>query len=807
MPARRPKPSICAKGLLTASVCAAVFSVCAAQAADRRHALDLPARPLTQSLIALAARSGISVGGVDPALCAATPRAVKGHLSAQQALQKLLSGSQCRVERVDAVTYRLVRDTQPLAVVARPAAPPAPRAVAPPSDDDIPLIIVRHPTRLFDTPAGVSVVAPPMLSGNDTDLSSLAPHVAGMTVTNLGPGRDKIFLRGVSDSVLTGRTQSMVGLYLDDTPITYNAPDPDLLLVDMARLEVLKGPQGNLYGQGALSGVVRLVTNKPVLDHFEGEAGVALGTASEGKPSWRTTGIINLPLPGEAAVRAVLWDEKSAGFIKDVALTRNASNDTERSGGRLSVKWQATPGLSFDSTLTMQDLRSSNSQYVMGRTGSYRRALSLAEPHDNIFQNLAMGVTHESASGTWRVSLNRLRHKIHTGYDAQPVGRYVSVANSGVFFFEEDQIIRLSSLEASYVSPSDRPVRWLAGVFAARSEESFTPLLIDVYTRRTLYDEDRSDRIDDAAAFAKITWDLTPKWTLSAGLRAQRSRHRTLSDIARVRLVDYATSGRITGIINANPVTHELMLSYQPSASLMLYALSSDGFRTGGFNTTTAQKSIVPGTYKGDRLSSFETGLKYRAPDGRLRVDAALFHIEWRDIQSDQLRPTGLPVTLNIGDGRNTGLEIEGGWRPIDELTLQLRAQFSDPNLHKTNPIYAKVREEGMPYISRRMASLSAQWRTPLFTLPLENTAVLSYRDGSPLNYGISRIIRMKGYTNLDLGSTADLGAYTLALRVTNATGNKSNSFAYGNPFALDTASQNTPLRPRTYWLSVNRRF
>ncbi|ADU15107.1 TonB-dependent receptor [Asticcacaulis excentricus CB 48] len=801
MPARRQTPSIFAAGLLTASFCTSLLGAPVARASDRAYDFNLPPSPLPQALMSLAARSGISIGGVDPVQCEATVRPLKGRFSANTALRKLVVGSRCRVERIDAVTFRLVRETR--ATQPRPVAGPTP----PPSNDDIPLIVVRHPSRLFDTPAGVSVVAPPLLSGNDTDLSSLAPHVAGMTVTNLGPGRDKIFLRGVSDSVLTGRTQSMVGLYLDDTPITYNAPDPDLLLVDMAHLEVLKGPQGNLYGQGALSGVVRLVTNKPQLDHFEAEAGVALGTASEGKPSWRTTGMINLPLPGEAALRAVIWDEKSAGFIKDEALTKNASNDTERSGGRFSFKWQATPTLTLDSTVMVQDLRSSNSQYVVGRMGPYRRALSLAEPHDNIFQNLALGLTRDTSSGTWRLALNRLSHKIHSGYDAQPIGRYVTIPNSGVLFFEEDQTIRLSSVEASYVSPPDRPVRWLAGVFAARSEESFTPLLIDVFTRRTLYDEDRSDRIDDVAAFAKVTWDFAPKWSLSVGLRAQRSRHRTLSDIARVRLVDYAQSGRITGVINATPVTHELMLSYQPSTTLMLYALSSDGFRTGGFNTTTAQKTIIPATYEGDRLHSIEAGLKYRAPDGRLRVDAALYNIEWRDIQSDQLRATGLPVTLNIGDGRNTGIELEGGWRPFDTLTMQVRTQFSDPNLYRTNPVYPKVLEEGMPYISPRMVSLSTQWRRRLWRLPFENAAVLSYRDGSPLNYGITRVIRMKGYTNLDLSSSADLGPYTIALRVTNATGNKSNSFAYGNPFALDTAPQNTPLRPRTLWLSVNRHF
>ncbi|ESQ78329.1 hypothetical protein AEYBE204_14250 [Asticcacaulis sp. YBE204] len=748
-------------------------------------------------------QTGISIGGLDPAKCAAKPRAITGKFTAHQVLKKLLDGSGCDVQRVDSLTYRLVTHTK-----TTPKPKPRPVAVAAPSNDDITMVVVRHPSRQLSTPAGVSIVAPPLLSGNDTDLSLIAPHVSGMTVTNLGPGRDKIFLRGISDSVMTGRTQSTVGLYLDDTPITYNAPDPDLLLVDMARIEVLKGPQGNLYGQGALSGVVRLVTKKPVLTAFEGEVGLAAGVADGARPSWRSTVMFNAPLPGNtAAVRAVLYDEKSAGFIKDEALTRNATNDTERSGGRLALKWQIRPDLTLDAAATLQDLRSSNSQYVVGRRGPYRRALSLAEPHDNIFQNLALSLTKEQPNGTWRLSVNRLRHKIHSGYDAQPVGRYVAVANSGILYYDEDQTIRLTNIEASYVSPPDRPLRWLVGAFAARSDETFTPHLIDVYTNVTLYDEVREDIVDDAAIFGKLTWDFAPKWSMSAGLRAQRSRHRTDSRISSVRLVDYRPSGAITGDISASPVSHELMLSYQAHDRLLIYGLSSDGFRTGGFNTTTLTNTAVPTVYSGDKLQSLEAGIKYKTPAGRVRLDVAVFRIDWHDIQSDQLRATGLPMTLNLGDGENIGLEVEAGWRVLPDLNLQFRGQFNDPKLTSVNPLYPRIALGGMPYISKSSTSLTAQWAQSLFGHPVDYTATLYHRSASPLNYGVTAPVQMRGYTNLDLGSTLAFKGYSVALRVTNALANKSNSFAYGNPFALDTAAQTTPLRPRTVWLSVNRSF
>lgn len=806
MSARRPTRFISAAALLAASLSASLAGLTATPAfADPKQTLSQPARPLPRALTDLAITTGISIGGADPSQCGATPHALTGAMTAQAALKQLLAGSQCDVKRIDAKTFLLVRQASKPIRQKLPLLAPAPIAVS--SNDDIPLTVVRRPTRLFDTPAGASVVAPPLLSGNDTDLASLAPHVSGMTVTNLGPGRDKIFLRGIADSVLTGRTQSTVGLYLDNAPITYNAPDPDLLLVDMARLEVLKGPQGNLYGQGTLSGVVRLVTNKPDPSGLSADITTAFGSASTGKPSWRETGFINVPLNDKAAARLVLYSEKTAGFIKDVDLTRTASNDTQRQGGRLALLWHVMPAFTLQTQLAVQDLRSANSQYVAGKKGVYRRTLNVAEPHDNIFRNLSVTATHDTGAGTLQITYNDLRHKIRSGYDAQPIGRYVSVTNSGVLYFEENQVIHLSNFEASFVSPSERKLRWLAGLFAARSNETFTPNLIDVYTHRTLYNEKRKDNSDDVAAFGKVTWDFAPKWSFSAGLRLQRSRHSTYSHINQVHLVGYATSGHIKGHIHAKPISHELMLSYMLTPSLKVYALSTDGFRTGGFNTTTLTHSTVPAKYVGDHLESLETGLKYRSSNGRIRIDSALFRLDWQNIQSDQLRPTGLPMTLNLGDGHSDGFEIEAGWRPITPLSLQLNGQLYDPKLSQPNPAYPGLLASGMPYIARSSLSLTARWQQSLFGHPLSYGGVLMYRGRSPLNYGIGQVALMKGYTNVDLSSDLDLAAYRLGLRVTNVTSNRSNSFAYGNPFALGTIPQNTPLRPRTFWLSVSRSF
>jgi outer membrane receptor protein involved in Fe transport len=122
----------------------------------------------------------------------------------------------------------------------------------------------KRPERLDSLPAGVSALSGEQLfaTGSD-DTRDTAGQLVGVTMTNLGPGRDKLLMRGLSDGAFTGRARSTVGTYLDDTPINYNAPNPDLRLVDVERVETLRGPQGALYGSGALAGVYRIVANKP----------------------------------------------------------------------------------------------------------------------------------------------------------------------------------------------------------------------------------------------------------------------------------------------------------------------------------------------------------------------------------------------------------------------------------------------------------------------------------------------------------------------------------------------------------------
>ena len=771
---------------------------------DPRIRVDIAAQPLKPALVALVVSGNISIGGVDPDLCLAPPRAVRGTMPAGDALRRLLRDSRCDVHRFDATSFalRLKAGMTPtplkVAVVPRTTSPDDATATS----GDVVVTVVRRPSLLSQVASTIGLIRGYDLAGNDRDLAGVASRVSGLTITNLGPGRDKILLRGVSDSVLTGRTQSTVGLYIDDTPLTYNAPDPDLPLIDMARVEVLKGPQGALYGQGSLSGVVRLVTNKPDLDRFGAAVDVGKGFTEGGHDSTNVSAMLNLPVvAGRLGVRAVAYGDAQGGFITDQINDHKVSNTTRREGGRVAATWRVDDGLTLTGMVLSQNLASSNSQYVMGKKRPYQRFVQVAEPHNNRLNDLSFGAEQQTPYGTLKISLSQVRHAILSGYDAQALLHHALVATSGVLYYEERQRLDLATQDISLISPSDARFRWLLGAFFAQSDERFSPLLTDIFTHQTLYDEDRRDRVHDAAAFGQATYDLTPAWTASAGLRAVYSHHETDSRIRQASIFDFRAAGQLGGTITTRRLAETVAIRYQPVPAQLIYAQYANGYRGGGFNTTTLNTGVDPDSYDGDTLESYELGWRYSGREMKLNLVA--FHLDWRNIQSDQLRTTGVPVTVNIGDGVNNGLEFEADWRVHDALDLHAALLLNDPRLTRPTAPFIHDKGESMPYVAKESASLSGTRRTTTGLGTVLTSATLSYHGASPLNYGPLHTVRMDGYGNLDLSSVLVRNHMRYAVRIDNATGVRANSFAYGNPFTVNSSSQVTPLRPRTAWFTV----
>ena len=311
--------AIVGRSLPLRSVLGGVALACLAGRADSAEArlrVAIPARSYADALIDLGLQTNISVLGTSN--CGSGGRtSLSGRFTLDEALARLLSGAPCRYRIVDPQTVRITGEP-PLQPPPTPAPPPRPPALV----AEIVVTATKRPVAMDRLPAGVSAISGQQIAATGTvDIGRTVGQLAGVLTTNLGPGRDKLLIRGLSDGAFTGRTRSTVGTYLDEAPINYNAPDPDLRLVDIERIEIVRGPQGALYGSGALAGVYRIVTRKPDLQRVAGGVTGYLSTTRGGDQSYDVDGFLSLPIVKDRiAARLVAYGDVQGGYLDNLNL-------------------------------------------------------------------------------------------------------------------------------------------------------------------------------------------------------------------------------------------------------------------------------------------------------------------------------------------------------------------------------------------------------------------------------------------------------------------------------------------------------
>ena len=430
-------------------------------------------------MIDLGLQANISILGAQT--CTGAVAALNGRFTLNQALDRLAAG-RCAFQVVDARTVRLS---------ALPAAPPPPvRAVAPAPPRRPAAITPAHSVERREAPmseivvtatkrdlslraaaAAVSIVGGDALRGSNTvDSAGAAAQIAGVVITNLGPGRDKILLRGMSDGAFTGRTRSTVGIYLDDAPITYNAPDPSLRLVDIDRIEVIRGPQGALYGAGLLSGVFRIVTNKPDPDAPAARLSASIGDTQSGAGSRAVDGMINLPLSSRAALRVVGYHAVDGGYLDDVNLRLSDVDRTTRDGGRIALAAQTDQGWNIDAYAALQHLATNDTQYVT-TAPRLQRANKVREAHNNDFAQAAVTVRRAFDGFRLQSATGVVQHRYSSTFDASAALSRFDQNDADLGVYREGATVDMLVQDTFLASRGDGPFDWLIGVYGAKTSE------------------------------------------------------------------------------------------------------------------------------------------------------------------------------------------------------------------------------------------------------------------------------------------------------------------------------------------------
>ena len=207
--------------------------------------------------------------------------AVRGASNASDALRQMLQGSGYRAVPTGPSSFRIERLEAQTPHSVAPSAPPLP--IEPPRPEIV-VTALKRSRPLLTLPATVRVLGEDRfqssagLPGSDT----LARELPALSITSFGPGRNRLFLRGIGDGPLNGFNQGSVAILLDEARLNYDAPDPDWALIDVAQVEVLEGPQGPLYGTGALGGIVKISTNGPDTSHSFARASGGLSLTQDG---------------------------------------------------------------------------------------------------------------------------------------------------------------------------------------------------------------------------------------------------------------------------------------------------------------------------------------------------------------------------------------------------------------------------------------------------------------------------------------------------------------------------------------------
>jgi outer membrane receptor protein involved in Fe transport len=763
-----------------------------ASPAARAGSYEVPPGPLGQVLARIGAAGHATILVTDPVLGNQASRGVHDAHSLHGALRQAIRGIDARAQFIDPHTIRVSANP-------RLAAPPAPMAIpATLAQTDILVTASKQAVGLDHYPGSAKIIA--------TDRGWLAENAASGTgaiarllpilaSTNLGDGRDKLFIRGIADSSFNGPTQSTVGEYLGDIRLNYNAPDPNLNLYDMERVEVLVGPQGTLYGAGTLGGIIRFVPNAPDSHAAAATASAGISNTWSGAVGEDGAAMVNLPLAhGKAAVRMVAYGSQSGGYIDDPSRGLKNINGSSSYGQRLSVRLDDLGGWRLDLGMVFQNLYSADGQYTLLGMPELTRESAIAQPFHN---NERMGYVSGRRALSWADltgSLGFVKQDLSTVFDATGYddtatpARYTELNDLTLFTGE----FRLSGHSRRHPWVLGASTLYNASVLMRRlgplNEEAALATVVNTRS--------------EGALFGEVSFSLGRRLTATVGERL------TIANSGGF-LVD--TKGVFTSRVNymSARLSHTLAFDWHPGGPVSAFFHYQQGYRPGGLSVAASGNGVQSQRFETDNLSMDELGLRYGKQDhDRLWLRGALFFADWANIQADLVGSNGLITTANIGHGLIYGLDGEIGWHPAPAWTLSAAAFLNDSRLSDPAPAYASSLSQTLPNVARGgirgEARWNGQWRQHY---PVSAGATMRYIGRSVLGVGADQGVTQGGYIVLGANARVQIGRLGLSVMADNLGNVRSNTFSFGNPFGLAQGNQITPLRPRTIRFGLDTKF
>lgn len=575
------------------------------------------------------------------------------------------------------------------------------------SIEEVVVTASKRSTALKDVPMAVTVVGQDDLDRlNARSYEDFINNVPGMSLSEASATHPQLILRGIN----AGGVGSTVGTYFDETPYGSSSAlangvntAPNLDTFDIQRVEVLRGPQGTLYGSSTLGGLLKFVPNAPDPSGFAAQVEAGGTEVDHGGSGGFARAMVNLPLTDDLAVRLVGYDTHDGGWVDDPGRGVKNTNGVTNYGGRVEVLYRPTDKFSVRLNMLSEKVDAGNSNVedvvITGNSfhplvGDYQELRTTNEPSRARYMiyNATINWDFNWANLTSATSYGTLRDQVFQ--DGTGILGVDIDGRLGVKKFTQE--VRLAS------EPNSGPLDWLVGGYYTQEKASLVQNLVLAPATPALGFLQLDSRYTEEAAFADATYHFTPAFDLSLGGRYSENRQRA----------NETGLGLAQGASKGNVFTWSAALHYALSDQVSLYGRVAKGFRPGGPNALPiGNPAGVPTSFSSDSLINYEAGVKGDFFDGQLSLDADIFYIDWSNIQLlTVINNTG--VNGNGGSARSEGFEWNVDWRPVENLSLSWNGAYTDAKLtENTDPIVGGLSGDPLPWAPKWTSTINADYR------------------------------------------------------------------------------------------------
>lgn len=692
---------------------------------------------------------------------------------------------------------------------------------------------------LIDVPQSVSVVSGEVLERQQaSSFQDYLKLVPGLQLSQSTPGVGRLVMRGIN----TGGVASTVAVYVDETPFGSSSGlvngailAGDFDTFDMQRIEVLRGPQGTLYGASSLGGVLKFATNVPQTDKFDARVRVSAENVDDGEMGYSGNAMVNVPLSDSFAIRGAGYYHDEGGFIDSIGTAgsdvQEDINSSKSFGGRLSALFTPSDAISVRLTGVVQDIRNdaggsvesdpdnldtlygrlSQSQFVPEFTDIDYRLYNAALDFDLGFATLTSSTSYNEFESTFRAD--------NTVQFSPLIEFFFGVPNE----FYLDQVTQYDKVvqELRLASPSNDTFEWLVGAYYTKEKgdiiQGFTAAIPGTFTPIAglplLGEASLHSEYKEIAGFVSGTIHFGPRWDLTLGGRYSENDQDA----------DQSSDGALAGGPRVFPTatssedvfTYSIAPKFEFSEHGSLYARVATGFRPGGPNVLPPNPPAgTPGFYDSDELTSYELGLKVESADRAYTLDIAAFHIDWTDIQLFAV-VNDFGINVNGKDATSDGYEFTATAHISDAFTMSFNGAYTKTELEDDTPeLSGGLKGDELPFTPRWSMAVNAdyEWAVGANAMAYVGGSVrlLSEQTASyDLDFRLAngRQREIPSYEVFDLQAGVDFGRYSIELYGKNLTDSEGKTSTGTIGPTANGAIATGVIRPRTFGLTVGFAF